>query len=101
MTHTPTSLEAANERGTLSVAWPDLNATIRLPDLRGACACAQCVDEWTGRQLLDRATIPNDITIRQMELVGNYAVRIRWSDGHESGLFTWEKLRSLAEDAVN
>ena len=101
MTPTPTSLEAANEQGTLAVAWPDLEATIRLPDLRGACACAQCVDEWTGKQLLDRSAIPRNIEIRSMELVGNYAVRIRWSDGHESGLFTWEKLRTLAEEAAD
>jgi DUF971 family protein len=33
------------------------------------------------------------------ELVGNYAVRIRFSDGHDTGLFSWLYLRSLADSA--
>ncbi|MFT3684340.1 MAG: DUF971 domain-containing protein [Phycisphaerales bacterium] len=32
------------------------------------------------------------------ELVGNYALRIRFSDGHATGLFTWEYLRRLASE---
>ncbi len=37
----------------------------------------------------------NDITIEDGELVGNYAVRFAFSDGHKSGIYTWEYLRSL------
>ncbi len=37
----------------------------------------------------------NDITINDGELVGNYAVRFTFSDGHKSGIYTWEYLRSL------
>ena len=33
------------------------------------------------------------------ELVGNYAVRLRFSDGHSSGIYTWEYLRRLASQA--
>jgi DUF971 family protein len=32
------------------------------------------------------------------ELVGRYAVRIRFSDGHDTGIYTWRYLRSLAGD---
>ncbi|MFN5077736.1 MAG: gamma-butyrobetaine hydroxylase-like domain-containing protein, partial [Planctomyces sp.] len=31
---------------------------------------------------------------------GNYALRIRWSDNHDSGLFTWRHLRAIS-DALN
>lgn len=36
------------------------------------------------------------LTAEELELVGNYAVRIRFSDGHDTGLYTWSYLRSLA-----
>jgi DUF971 family protein len=32
-----------------------------------------------------------------MQLVGNYALRIHWSDGHHQGLYTWRHLRDLCE----
>lgn len=45
--------------------------------------------------MIDPAAIPETILIERMELVGNYAVRIHWSDGHSSGLYTWERLRRM------
>lgn len=37
-----------------------------------------------------------DITIAGMSLVGNYAIKIDWSDGHDTGIYTWKKLREVA-----
>jgi len=58
------------------------------------------VDEMTGRRILDPATLPQDVQPVEMTLTGNYAVKFRWSDGHDTGLYTWERLRDLgpAED---
>jgi DUF971 family protein len=44
-------------------------------------------------------TIPRDIHAESIEGVGNYAVKINWSDGHGTGLYTWETLRRV-RDAV-
>ncbi len=41
--------------------------------------------------------VPDDITVTGAEPVGRYAVRIRFSDGHDSGLYTWPYLHALAE----
>lgn len=41
--------------------------------------------------------IPDDITVTAAEPVGRYAVRIVFSDGHGSGLYTWSLLRRLGE----
>jgi DUF971 family protein len=41
--------------------------------------------------------VPDDITVTGAEPVGRYAVRIRFSDGHDTGLYTWSLLRSLAQ----
>ena len=40
------------------------------------------------------------VTIKAVEPVGNYAVRIVFSDGHDTGLFTWRYLRKLAEEGA-
>jgi DUF971 family protein len=53
------------------------------------------VDEFTGERTLDVASIADDIRIDDMQLVGNYALRIGWSDGHSTGLYTWTRLRAL------
>jgi DUF971 family protein len=53
------------------------------------------VDEFTGERTLDVASIADDIRIDDMQLVGNYALRIGWSDGHSTGLYTWSRLRAL------
>ena len=34
-----------------------------------------------------------------MENIGTYAVQLAWNDGHSSGLFTWETLRSIGESS--
>lgn len=49
----------------------------------------------TGVPLLDASRVPDDIRPLQLELVGSYALRVRWSDGHATGLFTWEALRRV------
>ncbi len=92
----PTNLQALRGEGLLRVTWPEGETDFPLAFLRGQCACAQCVNEWTGEQILDPASVPADIVILKMDLVGSYAVRIEWSDGHNSGLFTWERLRELS-----
>ncbi|HEY3935716.1 MAG TPA: DUF971 domain-containing protein [Gemmatimonadales bacterium] len=61
--------------------------------LRLACPCAACVDELSGRRTLDPATIPEDIRADALELVGAYGLRIRWSDGHGTGIYTFGWLR--------
>ena len=43
--------------------------------------------------------VPHDISVLGAEPVGRYAVRIQFSDGHDSGLYTWKFLRELAVPA--
>jgi DUF971 family protein len=64
--------------------------------LRLACRCATCIDELTGKPLLDPATVPEDVGVQDVEQVGLYGVRIHWTDGHRTGIYTWERVRDLA-----
>jgi ATP-binding protein involved in chromosome partitioning len=60
--------------------------------LRLACPCAACVEEMSGRPLLDPATVPADIRPVSVALVGAYGIKIDWSDGHSTGIYTFEHL---------
>lgn len=96
----PTNIRALQNEQILELTWDGGN-TARLPYhyLRSECPCASCRDEWTGRRILDPETIRPDLKIEAMEPVGNYAVRLGWSDGHGSGLYTWEMLDRLARES--
>jgi DUF971 family protein len=65
-------------------------------ELRLACPCASCVDEHSGRPLLDPAAVPEAIELLAAELVGRYALQFTWSDGHRTGIFSWPLLYGLA-----
>jgi ATP-binding protein involved in chromosome partitioning len=61
-------------------------------ELRLACGCAACMDEMTGRPLLDPGRVPADIRPASVALVGTYGLRVDWSDGHGTGIYTFERL---------
>ena len=63
--------------------------------LRLACHCAMCREEMSGRPLLDPATVPLGIEADTISLVGSYGIKIRWSDGHDTGIYTYEYLMAL------
>ncbi|HWP36289.1 MAG TPA: DUF971 domain-containing protein [Gemmatimonadales bacterium] len=63
--------------------------------LRLACHCAVCRDEVSGQRLLDESAVPSDVEANAIELVGSYGIKIRWSDGHDTGIYTYEYLWQL------
>jgi DUF971 family protein len=81
----------------LEVTWSD-DQPQRLPirQLRRECPCAGCVDEMTQVRTLDVDVVPKDITITNMQLVGSYAVNFVFSDGHNTGIYTWDRLYAMA-----
>ena len=78
----------------IHVAWADGHRSV-FPNkmLRERCPCAGCVHELTGRRLLDPASVRADIRANEIALVGRYAIRVGWSDGHGTGIYTFQKLR--------
>jgi DUF971 family protein len=63
--------------------------------LRLACRCAHCEDEWTGERRLEAGAIPADIRLLQFAPVGRYGYQLSWSDGHGTGIYTFERLRAF------
>jgi DUF971 family protein len=92
----PESIDV-NDAGEFLLRWPG-QALVAIPSrhLREICPCAGCIEEFTGRKLLDPASIPADIRPERIEPVGNYAIQITWSDGHSTGLYTWKTLRDAS-----
>ena len=86
---------------TLSLLWQDGHRDdLDVRDLRLACRCALCVEEMSGRKLLDPQTVRADVSPRQITSIGHYAIQFDWNDGHNSGIYAFNDLRDLGERAA-
>ena len=95
----PTQIVEENDR-EISITWSDGAVTRHIaPALRRACPCASCVNEWTGEKMLSDASIPDDLTIDSTSIVGRYALNFHFADGHDTGIFSFQYLRKISEDA--
>lgn len=84
------------DRATLGVTWTDGHASrYVVRELRLACPCAHCIQEWTGEVMVKPELIPADVVPVEIEPVGNYGLRIQWSDGHATGIYTYDRLRAF------
>lgn len=93
----PARPRVAFDERTVTLTWPDgETASVSNAALRRACGCALCIDEMTRAPLLDPGTIPPDIHAEKVSIIGNYAVMVDWSDGHNTGYFPYSTIRELA-----
>lgn len=98
----PTKIKAIKPLGRLELEWSGEPPTqVPFKRVREVCPCASCIDENTGRRILDPDTIPADIFPQDMSFIGNYALKIVWSDGHSTGLYTWDLLAEIARNNRN
>ena len=80
----------------ITFVWPDgVKSVVSNLDLRADCGCALCVDEYTGEKLLNRDAIRKDIKPTEITPLGNYALKIVWNDGHNSGIYPYKQIRAL------
>lgn len=91
----PVEIKRANVHD-VAIDWDDGHASVYVArELRLACPCANCVDEMTGRKRLDDTDVPADVHPLGISPVGRYAIHFQWSDGHTSGIYTFEHLRRV------
>lgn len=82
----------------VSIKWSDdLETRYDAFQLRRSCPCAGCINEWTGEKMLDDSNIPKDIAFRHITIVGRYALNFNFTDGHDTGIFSFNFLRKLSE----
>lgn len=85
----------------LALAWSDGSESyLQLESLRKACPCAACQGEpdVTGKVLIPKVTHDPQKSFIPLkhEAVGGYAIQLFWQDGHSSGIFSYDLLRSLS-----
>ena len=97
MTSFPVELIQASPT-ELGVVWSDgHHSTFSVRKLRLECPCASCVDEWTREKRLKDESVPADIKPVRLQTVGRYALNLSFTDGHNTGFYTFDQLRSLCE----
>jgi DUF971 family protein len=105
-THRPADLAVDRSAGLLRVAWHDGHRSeYALTWLRANCPCASCREERRERALntdllkLNSGPQPSAV-VTDAELVGNYALRFTWADGHGAGIYVFAALRNSCPCAV-
>jgi len=92
---TPTKIKKVSP-GELMIIWADGHEShFHAPVLRRECPCASCRDEITGARILLPIHVPDTLEFRRIELVGQYALQFEWTDGHRTGIYSFEYLRDL------
>jgi DUF971 family protein len=82
--------------GEIGVIWADRHESFFGGHaLRCACACAKCVDEMSGRKTLRDESVALDVRAKEIHPVGNYGISILWSDGHDTGIYHFDRLRAF------
>ena len=92
----PTELLVSKDRRELTVSFDDGSVyRLRAEMLRVLSPSAEVQGHGPGQKV----TVPgkSDVAIRSMVATGNYAVRIIFDDGHDSGIYTWKYLKELGE----
>jgi DUF971 family protein len=93
----PTDLCYHRSDRRLEISWDDgTHSSLSAELLRVESPSAEVKGHGPGQ----KQTVPGKrlVSIERMEPVGNYAVRIVFSDGHNSGLYSWALLHELAQD---
>lgn len=94
----PTQIVEESDR-KVSITWSDDTSTsYDAAGLRRACPCATCVNEWTGQKILKDDQVAEDLTFSNISIVGRYALNFHFSDGHDTGIFSFAYLKGLGSN---
>lgn len=97
----PTGITVHNQSRALEISWPD-GQSHRLPFelMRVYSPSAEVQGHGPGQETL--VSGKREVRITDIASVGHYAIQPRFSDGHESGIFTWDYLYHLGrhQDAL-
>lgn len=101
---------AVSKSSGIRIDWQDgLHSEYPLAYLRDRCPCASCTGaHGAPPRKTDYSAPAQPVTdspfqmykpalrINRVSPVGNYALQIHWNDGHDTGIYTWDYLRSIS-----
>jgi len=101
----PTEIQVQKASKTVRISWENGEEKVySFSALRTHCPCADCKVERDQLAQGGHFQIPlkmNDwAVLDRVELVGNYALRIIWKDGHRHGLYSWDTLYAIPSRAA-
>jgi len=100
MTNDPEHIAISKSKG-IKIDWKDgHHSDYGLPYLRDKCPCATCTGAHGTPPRQPETSTPFQmfkpvLKMLGVEPVGNYAIRINWSDGHNSGIYTYDHFRKI------
>ena len=94
------------DKSRLLLKWNDDSETLlSLKYLRDECPCASCKGETilfkTYRPPTPSVFSPEMYKIKNIEAVGDYAIQITWKDGHNTGIYSWDYIKTLETGATD
>lgn len=93
----PVDVALSRSKGQLRIEWEDgAISTLPIGYLRGWCPCAGCQGHGTVVQF---HPVSAELGIEHMSEAGAYALHLRFSDGHDTGIYTWQWLRAIAPES--
>lgn len=102
----PASIEVSNSEQILEVEWADGHRSVYpLFGLRKNCPCVACRGGHSEMGQFEMKLFfmdpPERVEVLDLETVGNHALRISWSDGHNTGMYRWDLLRTMCPQSWN
>jgi len=98
----PENIEQISDQ-VIVVKWDDASEKIYFAQkVRSKCPCATCKDKEDKPQTSPFKILkanPNNVVFIGWEYVGRYALRFTFSDNHDTGIYTYEYLYSIGEEA--
>jgi DUF971 family protein len=93
----PVQIHLRQAERTLEIVWSDDATTIyALEYLRGWCPCAHCQGHFAKEMRFHE--VPG-VTLENVDPVGSYALKLRWSGGHDTGIYAFDYLRKIFDEA--
>ena len=88
----------------LAIRWNDgAESYLELDVLRRSCPCAVCGGEPDVLGRKERPVVkysPDSFVLQDFTPVGGYALQFRWGDGHDTGIYSFDYLRKLADSVI-
>jgi ATP-binding protein involved in chromosome partitioning len=80
---------------TMSIVWSDgMTQDFKYSDLQKICPCAGCVDEASGKRISSPELVDENVGAKNISAVGRYAIKIQFTSGCTTGLYSFEMLRN-------
>jgi len=97
----PKSVEQISDQA-IAIKWDDDTESVFFAEkVRRQCPCASCKDEAEDKPKANPFKIlkanPNNVVFKSWEMIGRYAIRFTFSDGHDTGIYTYETLKEIGE----